>query len=119
MRSFDAREFGLREEGKDYILRPGVYAIIFATEESPRRLAVINVKGQFFLPGGGVEEGESNSEALSRELREEAGFELQAFQEIGVARRKPLDEKSGQCLAPLLQYPRDCEDHLQGFRSAG
>lgn len=35
------------------------------------------------LPGGGIEEGESRVDALLREIREEAGCEMEAAAEIG------------------------------------
>lgn len=40
--------------------------------------------GSYKLPGGGIDEGESIETALRREMREEAGYEITAVQELGV-----------------------------------
>ena len=65
--------FGEKRPGQIYIDRPSTYAII-ADEHG--RLAVVGTeRGRCFLPGGGIDPGESDEQALRRELREELGVE--------------------------------------------
>lgn len=54
--------------------RPGSYGLIMRED----RLLMVRVRatGEWFLPGGGVEPGESVKEALVREVREEAGIDV-------------------------------------------
>jgi ADP-ribose pyrophosphatase YjhB (NUDIX family) len=57
-----------------FVLRPSVYAII--RNEHTVLLVTNTTSGRYYLPGGGLEVGESLEEALHRELREEAGIEV-------------------------------------------
>ena len=66
-------EFGARLDGIDYAERPGVYAVI---ENDDRQVAVIETGSGYFLPGGGVETGEAEIEALKREILEETGYQV-------------------------------------------
>jgi 8-oxo-dGTP diphosphatase len=75
-------EFGNRLAGVDYIDRPGAYAII---ENSDKEIAVIKTGNGYFLPGGGMDPGETEVEALARELVEEIGYQISVIGEIGAA----------------------------------
>lgn len=63
------KTFGEKLKDIEYIDRIGVYALIFKND----KIAVIKLPGGYFLPGGGIEENESNEECLKRECMEELG----------------------------------------------
>jgi len=63
----------------------GVYGIYV----EDNRLLVIHKNGgpykyRFDLPGGSLEEGESLSEAMVREFKEETGIEIEIVEQIGI-----------------------------------
>ena len=66
-------------EPEDYNDRPTVKAVIINEDDE-----VLLFAGKE-LPGGGVEEGETNEEALARELQEEIGATVIIEKEIGNA----------------------------------
>ena len=75
-------EFGERIAGVDYIVRPGGYAVVRASNGS---IAVVATLGGLYLPGGGQEGGESPADAAVRETLEECGLRVRLTGEIGVA----------------------------------
>lgn len=81
------KEFGERKQGVDYSKRVGSYGVIIETGGGGRRAGVVKAKGYdtYFLAGGGIEAGETETEALRREAREEIGFEIEVGEKIGAA----------------------------------
>jgi 8-oxo-dGTP diphosphatase len=75
-------QFGTQHKGIVYVDRPGVYAVI---QNSKRQIAVIRTRRGYFLPGGGMESAESETEALEREIKEEMGYQAFGFLELGQA----------------------------------
>jgi len=63
--------FGKRDPGTLYVPRPSAYVLLL--DDTGRLAIVISPQGTF-LPGGGVDEGESYDQAAIREAREECGF---------------------------------------------
>jgi 8-oxo-dGTP diphosphatase len=63
------RTLGHPSPGLTYLDRPGAYGICIAAG----RVAVCRTPTDLWLPGGGIEPGESPEDALERELREELG----------------------------------------------
>lgn len=64
-----------KKAGLDYLLRKGVYAVIFNTTRD-KVLTVYTSRGDYFLPGGGIEKDESYQECLHREMIEETGYNI-------------------------------------------
>jgi 8-oxo-dGTP diphosphatase len=69
--------------GKNYELRKGARVILINDEGD---VAIQYLANHFFhkLPGGGVEHGETVTEALIREAREEVGCDVHIEREIGI-----------------------------------
>ena len=67
-----------------YTKRPGAYAIII--NENQEKIGIVTDAKDYFYLGGGIEKGESELDALKRELIEEAGYTLKnvrKFEEVG------------------------------------
>lgn len=78
--------FGEKEEGKQYILRPAVYGVLFSHQKD--KIAVIQTRsGYFFLPGGGIENNETHGQCLKRETLEELGMEIEIGAFLGCAQQ--------------------------------
>lgn len=75
-------KFGNKLSGIDYIDRPGVYAVV---KNDHQQFAVIETSNGYFLPGGGIDAGETEIDALKRELVEEIGYQISVMAEIGAS----------------------------------
>ena len=73
-------EFGNKCNVINYIDRPGAYAVIV---NNRKQIAVIETHNGYFLPGGGMDPGETEMDALHRELMEETGYQISVLAEIG------------------------------------
>ncbi len=60
--------FGTKLAGAAYRPRPGAYALVF---DARGRVALVHEEGEWYLPGGGIEPGETCEQALVREVHEE------------------------------------------------
>jgi 8-oxo-dGTP diphosphatase len=63
--------FGVRSEGERWVIRPSAYGLL---EDQDGRIAVVRSQDGIFLPGGGIEIGETPQEAIRREALEECGL---------------------------------------------
>lgn len=88
------REFGVREPDKTYHARPGSYAVIC---DQQGRIAVMKLGACYFLPGGGAEPGESPTQTLARELREECARAARIICRLGEATQ--LISRPDRCIA--------------------
>jgi 8-oxo-dGTP diphosphatase len=75
-------EFGEQITGKEYKDRVSAYAVI---RNEKNEIAFARVGEEYYLPGGGVDEGESASECAIREALEEIGAVISIVREIGMA----------------------------------
>src|SRR5215510_6377134 len=85
--------FGAQIEGHAYHARRAVYAVI---RDSKGRVAAVRSRGNLFLPGGGIEGGETPEQALVREVEEECAQRLSIAKKIGEALQyfyAPSDDK--------------------------
>jgi len=85
--------FGEKISGITYKRREGVYAIIL---NSDGRIATVKTPRGYFLPGGGIEDGEDHEEALIREIKEEIGHEskvcdyIETYNQFLLGMSKPI-----------------------------
>ena len=84
--------FGKPVRNQKYQLRKGAYAIIFNSSQD-RVLTVYN-KGYHFLPGGGMEENESDEVCIEREMMEETGYSATVGSFIGTAQYYFISSKN-------------------------
>lgn len=70
--------------GKSAILRLGCSATIFDPSGHKVLLTKRSDNGQWCLPGGGMDPGESAAEACAREVGEETGLHVQVVRLVGV-----------------------------------
>lgn len=66
--SLSVATFGTRSPGRSYVVRRAAYAVIWSVEG---RVATVKTRRGHFLPGGGIEAGETDETGLIREVREE------------------------------------------------
>lgn len=91
--------------------RAAAVALVVVTEPEPavlltlRTAALPRHAGQFALPGGRLEPGESVSAAAEREVREELGLSLHADDRLG--RLDDCLTRSGFVISPLVYGCRD------------
>lgn len=83
--------FGSKKRTVHYVLRPSCYTVIF--NDTCSKIAIIEKRDRFFLPGGGMEGDETKDACLHRELLEELGWAIEIDQYIGNAARYFYAEK--------------------------
>lgn len=72
--------FGECVPGSSYAEREGAYGIAFLND----CVLIEKARLGYFLPGGGLEEGETPEVALKRECKEETGYEIVSCTKIGI-----------------------------------
>jgi arylformamidase len=84
--------FGRKLPGVPYRPRPAAYA---AVRDPDGRVALVQEDGHWYLPGGGIEEGETPEQALAREVQEECGCGVELGEVLGEA-LEFVETRSGQ-----------------------
>ena len=89
--------------GADARLAPGVAAIIFDENRGKVLLTQRSDNGRWCLPGGGMDPGESASEACIRETMEETGLEVRVTRLVGIYTSPDLiiEYADGNCWQPV------------------
>lgn len=86
----DIPQFG--EPTTGYKDRPSAYAVAI----HDGKILVMIVNGhRYFLPGGGIDGGETAEQAVVREVKEESGYRVVSLKEIGKANQFLIDKKAG------------------------
>lgn len=75
------RTFGVPEPGRRYRDRVGAYLVT----EHAGHIALIQTPKGYFLPGGGMEPGESAETCIRREILEELGYTVRIDEVLGIA----------------------------------
>ncbi len=93
------KTFGEKTENTSYYTREGAYLIA----EQNGKIAVIRLPKGVFLPGGGIEPGESQIDCIKRECLEETGFEVAVNQYLTSAQTYCIHDKLGP-FHPVQHY---------------
>ena len=75
--------FGEKVDGQTYHDRRAVYVVI--PDDVGRVATVVSSSGKLFLPGGGIEAGETPEQAIAREVEEECAQRLRIVRNLGEA----------------------------------
>ncbi|PYY12928.1 MAG: NUDIX hydrolase [Acidobacteria bacterium] len=85
--------FGNRVAGAVYRRRPSAYALV---RNDVGQFAVVRTPVACYLPGGGMESGETPEQTIARESREECGFVLKSGARIGRAMEICYSSEEGE-----------------------
>ncbi len=102
--------FGLHKsntENVKVIRREAVRGIVISNDKI---LMVHSNKGDYKLPGGGINTRESHEEALMREIREETGYIMdKALNKIGIVTQRNIDKYERDSIFEMTSYYYLCK----------
>jgi len=93
--------FGTRVSGCPYIARPSAYAVV---RNDSGAIAVVRTPKGHYLPGGGMEHGESPEQTICRETREETGLILEPQSLLGNAIEIVYSAEEGACFEKRCSF---------------
>lgn len=115
----DLPQFGQAVAGQVYKDRPGAYGVIM--KRQTQQIATVRWRQHYFLPGGGIETGETAEDALRREVLEETGWSIDTISKLAQSKQYIHNEVKGVYLnklqsfftaRPIALTTQDCEaDH--------
>jgi len=97
----DLPVFGTRVEGCSYIVRPSAYALV---QIAGGEFALVKTPRGYYLPGGGVEAGETSDAAVEREAKEEGGLILKPRASIGKAIEIVYSAEEAACFEKQCEF---------------
>ena len=103
------RVFGQCDESMIYFDRPGAY--LFACQNG--KIAVVQTQKGLFLPGGGLEPGESDETCILREAAEETGCKARVGKFLCSAETYSVHERIGP-FHPVQSYYTGSLDDIPG-----
>lgn len=101
---------GNKEENVEYRKRPGAYAIIERKED--KKIGIVTDGKDFFYLGGGIEKGETELEALRRELIEEAGCSIKNIKQFDTVGSYIYDTTKGYIEVIANVYIAEFEEKI-------
>lgn len=97
-----------KEENIKYTKRKAVYAII----KNEDKIVIAEENGEYFLFGGGIEEGETELEALKREFIEETGYTLKNIEYFDTVKSYEYNDKYGNIEITAKIYIAEFNDKI-------
>ncbi len=120
-----ARGYNKMNQKTPLIIRNAVRAVLF---DNQNKVAVLEVNGDggiyYKIPGGTIEQGETEIQAYDREMQEEAGCKVKIIKELGthefIVKKRNKQYKSKVFLAKVsgekLQPKFDDWENKRGFK---
>ena len=101
---------GEKKENITYQERKCAYAILQGKED---KVGLIEVRDEYFLIGGGIENNEDEIEALKRETIEEAGDSIKEIKKFEEVEAYYLDKERGYLKVVATIYIAELDEYIK------
>lgn len=101
---------GEKKENITYQERKCTYAILQGKED---KVGLIEVRDEYFLIGGGIENNEDEIEALKRETIEEAGYSIKEIKKFEEVEAYYLDKERGYLKVVATIYIAELDEYIK------